>query len=81
MRKMSEKPKWTVVYNIVSKESNKWIGTGWEFFDDEIDASSCYARQVKAGNTPTKRPYYDKSDRKHLGAVHQALRKSGEKDE
>lgn len=65
------KPKWTVVYNIVSPESSKWVGTGWEFFDDEEDAQACYDRHVASGNTPTKRPYHDGCDKPHLGAAHQ----------
>lgn len=62
-------PKWTVCYNIVSKP-NKWVGTAWEFFDEEFDAQACYDHQIKIGNCPTKRPYYDEADREHLGAVH-----------
>lgn len=65
-------PKWTVHYNIVSKERSPddggWVGTGWEFFTDEMDATTCYDRQIAAGNCPTKRPYYDSCDRQHLGA-------------
>lgn len=63
-------PKWTVGYNIVSRESERWIGTGWEFFDDEQEAARCYDRHVSAGNCPFKRPYHE-ADFKHLGAVHQ----------
>jgi hypothetical protein len=64
-------PRWTVLYNIVSKENDRWVGTAWEFFDDERDAQKCYDRQIREGNCPTKRPYYDKCDRPHLGAAHQ----------
>ena len=63
-------PKWTVNYNIVSKENDCWVGTGWEFFDLESDAQKCYNRQIDLGNCPCKRPYYRKSDWSHLGAVH-----------
>ena len=62
-------PGWTVCYNIASKNST-WIGTGWEFFNSEVDADACYREQIKVGNCPTKRPYYNSSDREHLGAVH-----------
>ena len=64
-----ERPKWTVRYNIVSPESERWIGTGWEFFDDEKDATNAYARHIDKGNTPTKRPFHT-NDRIHLGACH-----------
>ncbi len=64
-------PNWTVHYNIVSKESSEWIGTGWEFFHSEDDASQCCARHRAIGNVPSMRPYNDKHDHIHLGAVHQ----------
>jgi len=64
-------PKWTVHYNIVSPESGKWVGTGWEFFDDESKSSSAYSRHIAAGNCPTKRPFHRDCDLKHLGAAHQ----------
>lgn len=63
-------PNWTVTYNIVSPESNSWVGTGWEFFTDEKDAQKAYDRHISLGNVPTKRPYYDKHDAVHLGAIH-----------
>jgi hypothetical protein len=65
---MSEKkPKWTVLCNLVSPESAVWGGTSWEFFDTEDAAAICYKRHQKAWDGPTKRPYYDKCDREHLG--------------
>lgn len=63
-------PHWTVTYNIVSPENDKWVGTGHEFFDCEADATACYQRQVRSGNCPTKRPYYDRVDRVYLAVVH-----------
>jgi len=66
---MGDTPKWTVLYNIVSAESDQWVGTGWEFFDSEEAASRCYVRHVASGNCPTKRPYHS-FDREHLGAAH-----------
>ena len=63
------KPKWTVVYNIVSEESSRWVGTGWEFFDDDDSANRAYARHVSSGNVPTKRPFHFRDD-SHLGAAH-----------
>jgi len=72
-----DKPRWTIVYNIISPENPKWIGTGWEFFDKEEDAEKCYDRHVKNGNCPTKRYYYagikteqNQFDYNHLGAAH-----------
>lgn len=62
-------PKWTVLYNIVSPGSD-WIGTGWEFFDEEIVAVSRYNELINQGHCPTKRPYYHRSDASHLGACH-----------
>ena len=74
---MKEHPRWTVVYNTISPENSKWIGTGWEFFDEEKDAQTCYDRHIKLGNCPTKRFYYQgidpnkpKYDYFHLGAAH-----------
>jgi len=64
------RPRWTVVSNILSPESDEWVGTCWEFFDEESQAEECYTRQIEAGNTPTKRPYSGSIDREHLGAVH-----------
>lgn len=63
-------PKWTVVYNIASPESDKWIGMGWEFFDDFSDADRCFKRQAKLGNVPTLRPFNKKADYNQLGAAH-----------
>lgn len=64
------KPKFTVLYNLSSPEEGTFVGTGWEFFTDEAAAQACYERHVFAGNCPTKRPYDDRSDYPHLGAVH-----------
>ncbi len=73
------KPKWTVLYNIVSKENGWFIGTGWEFFEDEKDAEMCYERQLAAGNCPTKRPFYLRVDGHHLGATHREIRELARK--
>ena len=64
-------PRWTVLYNIVSEESNQWVGTGWEFFDEESDAKACYHRHSTNGNCATKRPFCFKVDGIHLGPIHQ----------
>ena len=65
-----KKPKWTVLYNIVSEENSKWIGTGWEFFDEDSDADKCYARHRDNGNNPSKRPFFERLDRAHMGVAH-----------
>lgn len=65
-----EEPKWTVHYNIVSPESDRWVGTGWEFFDNEADAQTAYERHQTLGNVPGKRPFHGGVDRQHLGAAH-----------
>lgn len=63
-----KRPKWTVLYNVVSERSS-WIGTAWEFFDNESSAQLCYDKQLATGNCPTKRPFHE-SDIQHLGAAH-----------
>ena len=64
---MKKPPKWTVVCNLVSPESDSWVGTSWEFFDSEESASKCYQRHVNARDCPTKRFYFDREDRQHIG--------------
>lgn len=70
-------PTWTIVYNI-STPGSRWIGTGWEFFEDEKTAQKRYNELSKFSEKPnelgfkycpTKRPYFP-LDRVHLGAVH-----------
>jgi hypothetical protein len=68
---MNKEPKWTVLYNIVSRENARWIGMGWEFFDEEADAQKCYKRHLDNGNCPCKRPYFRMSDYTKLGAAHE----------
>ena len=63
------RPKWTVLYNIVSVDS-KWIGTGWEFFDDKRSAENCQDEQNHKGNCATLRLYYKTCDDIHIGATH-----------
>lgn len=63
------RPKWTVLYNIVTPGSD-WIGTGWEFFVDEVAAQQRFDHHIEIGNCPTKRPYDHACDWKHLGAAH-----------
>jgi hypothetical protein len=67
---VKETPKWTVVYNIVSPESDQWVGTGWEFFGSEQEAELCRARHERLGNVPTKRRWHSVVDMPHLGAAH-----------
>lgn len=66
MDQRSETPKWTVLTNVAHP---RWIGTCWQFFDSEDEASDCCAAQHAAGNAPTMRPFHP-SDRVHMGAVH-----------
>ena len=64
------KPKWTVIYNLPTRES-AWIGTAWEFYEEESNAQRRYDELVKDGRYPTKRPYHRDNDRSHLAAVHE----------
>ena len=64
-----ESPKYTVISNLVSPESNRWVGTSWEFFDCGELATRCFQRHITAGNCPTKRPFHP-NDEPHLGAAH-----------
>ena len=57
------RPRWTVLYNIVSPESNKWIGKGYEFFDKKEDAEKAYLRVRGEGKCGTKRPYHSVDDK------------------
>lgn len=67
---MTKLPKWTLIYNTVNVE-NVWIGSAWEFFDEEITATKRYEELSKLNLYPTKRPYYHSQDFSHLGASHQ----------
>lgn len=62
-------PQWTLLYNIVSPENPKWVGTGWEFFDSFEEADKARRRHIALGNVPTLRPYHE-LDARHLGAAH-----------
>lgn len=73
---MNQEPKWTVVSNVVSPENNKrWVGTSWEFFDEEKEAQACYRRNTGLGNSSTVRPFHLKTDLPHMGAAHRKLGK------
>ncbi len=68
-------PKWTVHYNIASNYS-RWVGRGWEFFDDEECAEARYnALNSMEGHCASMRPFHRKTDAQHLGAVHRNERK------
>ena len=58
-------PKWTIHYNI----PGEYVGTGWEFFLDEDDASKRYEELLAMGMVASKRPFHT-WDAKHLGAAH-----------
>jgi hypothetical protein len=68
-QEVKKRPTWTVLYNLTSAAS-PWVGTAWEFFDDEAPARSRYKALVALGLYPTCRPYYSAQDKPHLGAVH-----------
>jgi hypothetical protein len=61
-------PAWTLSYNVKTPGS-RWIGTAWEFFDDEVQAQRRFDELRAADAYPTKRPYHS-YDRVHLGAAH-----------
>lgn len=61
-----ERPKFTVITNIVSPESVEYIGRCWEFFSKEEDAIKCFKRQLGSGNSPSKRSYYHLTDYEHM---------------
>ncbi|KKM74951.1 hypothetical protein LCGC14_1395130 [marine sediment metagenome] len=63
-------PKWTVVCNLLSPESDTWTGTSWEFFEKEEEAEACFNRHDRAGDCPTKRPFYRRTDLLHLANAH-----------
>lgn len=61
------RPKWTILYNI---DCGEFIGTGWEFYNDDREAQQRY--EVLSSDTrtcPTKRPYHEKTDFPHFGAA------------
>lgn len=65
-----ELPKFTILYN-KSNDNSKWIGTGWEFFDDKKKAEERFEQlNREVAYCPTLRPYHHKTDFEHLGAVH-----------
>ncbi len=75
MTKPKTHPKWTVLYNVCNK-SSPWIGTGREFFDNEYAAEKRYSELLLRTErwltqyVPTIRPYHEKVDSPHLGAVY-----------
>jgi hypothetical protein len=68
-QEVKKRPVWTVLYNLTSAAS-PWVGTAWEFFDDEALARSRYEELAAKGSYPTLRPYYSSQDKPHLGAIH-----------
>lgn len=63
-------PKWTVCYNIRGSVGDPpWVGTGWEFFDDERDAQGRQDELSGTGVASCRRPFHP-SDEVHLGACH-----------
>lgn len=62
-----DKPTWTVLYNIANESG--WVGTGWEFFNTEEEATAVYKRKGEEGHCACKRPFHN-NDIVHLGAAH-----------
>lgn len=63
-------PKWTVLVNVPSEETDGYFhGTMWMFFDSETQASLFYENCIERGMTPCKRPFHP-SDIIHLCAAH-----------
>lgn len=58
-------PAWTVYSNVTS-EGTTWVGSSWEFFDDEGAADARYTELSEQGHCPTKRPYYRRADSQYL---------------
>lgn len=67
---MPDVPKWTVFYNITG---SRWIGKGWEFFDDRDDAKVRYDALAADGHVPTLRPWHP-NDIDDMGATHRDLK-------
>lgn len=61
-----ERPSWTIHYKI---PSISWLGSGWEFFDDEESAGDRFRELEGLGRVVVIRPYKDEFDREHLGAL------------
>lgn len=66
------RPAWVVHYNIIS--DSRWIGTGSEYFDDEVKAKTFAAAIPPEGYRGpvcgSARPYYHEFDKRRLGAAH-----------
>ena len=62
-----EYPRWTVHYNIVN--SSRWIGRGWEFFDEAEEAAQVANKRTEEGHSVSIRPFHP-NDIPNMGAVH-----------
>lgn len=71
MNKISlERPKFIVLYNQTNKEG-KWVGTGYQFFDDyDLALDHYHYLCYQSGLCATLRGYNEIEDCKYLGAVH-----------
>jgi hypothetical protein len=78
MKRYVKNPKWTIVYNIFNESTSRWVGEGWEFYDDDKAAQDRYNFLAKFSETPNtdgfkycpcKRPFYS-TDRSRMGAAH-----------
>ena len=62
---MVREPTWTV-FSIVVDAKTPWVGSSWEFFDDEEAAESRCDELRALGCCPTKRFYFRDSDRQYV---------------
>jgi hypothetical protein len=70
MTALPKRPKWTILYNFIPPNS-AWVCTAWEFYDDDQIAQTRYdALNAEPETSATKRPFFEKPDRLHLGACH-----------
>lgn len=67
-KRRRRRPKFTVLYNI---ECGSWVGTAWEFFDDDKAATARFkVLRDDHKACPVKRPYHEGCDYAHLAPVH-----------
>lgn len=61
------RPEWVLHYTILNNGCTQWLGSSYEFFNDEPVAKQRYMEKVKDGTFPTLRKYSEEHDRAHLG--------------
>lgn len=60
-------PKFTIIYNTITKEKKGFLGKAWEFFSDHQLAIERKDELLREGKFPTLRPWHC-SDINHLNA-------------